>query len=156
MRSLSYWLARLDPVIRAESEEEIIVVLANRCRVEDEAVYASTSCVLSIQDGKVKVYGILGRGGKELLVVDTSKRSQAKLVSEPMSFDSVSSGLRVDTDVTVPSPATTDASSAFTDEFDDYFASPVSPINASSPQTYFDTKGFTIGNEKPNGPLDSL
>lgn len=160
METLSYWLARLEPVIRAESKGEIIVVLANRCGVEDEAVYAGTSCVLGIQDGEVKVYGILGRGEKELLVVDTSKRPQAKLVSEPTSFDSVSSGLSVDTDVTVPSPATTDASSAFTDEFDDYFASPVSPINANSPQTYFDTKRFSIGNEKPNekpnGPLETL
>jgi hypothetical protein len=85
METLSYWLARLEPIIRAETEGEIIVVLANRCGTEGEAVYAGTSAVLGIQSGEVKVYGILGRGEKELLVVDTNLRPQAKLISEPNS-----------------------------------------------------------------------
>lgn len=55
METLSYWLARLEPLIRAESEGEIIVVLANRTGIEDEAVYAGTSAVLGINDGEVKV-----------------------------------------------------------------------------------------------------
>jgi protein N-terminal amidase len=83
MDTLSYWLARLEPLIRAETEGEIIVVLANRCGAEDEAVYAGSSAVLGIHAGEVKVYGILGRGEKELLMVDTSKRPQAKLISQP-------------------------------------------------------------------------
>jgi hypothetical protein len=85
METLSYWLGRLEPVIRAETQGEIIVVFANRTGIEDDAVYAGTSAVLGIHDGEVKVYGILGRGEKELLVVDTNKRPQAKLVSEPNS-----------------------------------------------------------------------
>ncbi|KAH6684372.1 carbon-nitrogen hydrolase [Halenospora varia] len=85
METLSYWLARLEPVIRAETEGEIIVVLANRTGVEDDAVYAGTSAVLGINGGEVKVYGILGRGERELLVVDTNKKPKAKLVSEPNS-----------------------------------------------------------------------
>ncbi|PBP16608.1 hypothetical protein BUE80_DR012669 [Diplocarpon rosae] len=85
METLSYWLARLEPVIRAEGDGEIIVVLANRCGAEDGAVYAGTSAVLGIQSGEVKVYGILGRGERELLVVDTNCTPQAKLVSEPSS-----------------------------------------------------------------------
>jgi len=48
-------------------------------------VYAGTSAVLGIQDGEVRVYGLLGRGEKELLVVDTNERPQAKLISEPNS-----------------------------------------------------------------------
>lgn len=40
---------------------------------------------MGIHAGEVKVYGILGRGEKELLIVDTNKRPQAKLVSEPNS-----------------------------------------------------------------------
>jgi len=83
MDTLSYWLARLEPLIRAEMEDEIIVVLANRCGTEAEAVYAGSSAVLGIHAGEVKVYGILGRGEKELLVVDTDKRPQAKLISQP-------------------------------------------------------------------------
>lgn len=57
-------------------------MLANRTGVEGDAVYAGTSAVLGLQCGEVKLYGILGRGERELLMVDTSKRLQAKLVSE--------------------------------------------------------------------------
>jgi len=85
METLSYWLARLEPLIRAETEGEIIVVLANRCGSEGEATYAGTSAILGIHAGEVKVYGILGRGERELLVVDTNLRPQAKLISEPNS-----------------------------------------------------------------------
>jgi hypothetical protein len=88
MDTLSYWLARLEPLIRAETEGEIICVFANRTGTEEEAVYAGTSAVLGIHSGEVKVYGILGRGEKELLVVDTNKRPQAKLISEPNSLAS--------------------------------------------------------------------
>ncbi|RDW70097.1 hypothetical protein BP5796_08494 [Coleophoma crateriformis] len=83
MDTLSYWLARLEPLIRAETEEEIVVIFANRCGTEDEAVYAGTSAVLGIHAGEVKVYGILGRGEKELLVVDTQDKPKAKLIAEP-------------------------------------------------------------------------
>ncbi|OWO99810.1 hypothetical protein B2J93_6865 [Marssonina coronariae] len=82
METLSYWLARLEPLIRAEGDDEIIVVLANRCGTEGEAIYAGTSAVLGIQSGEVKVYGILGRGERELLVVDTKCTPQAKLISD--------------------------------------------------------------------------
>ncbi|RDL35217.1 uncharacterized protein BP5553_07148 [Venustampulla echinocandica] len=85
METLSYWLSRLEPVIRAETIGEIIVVIANRCGSEEEVVYAGTSTVLGINQGEVNVYGILGRGEKELLVVDTSIRPQARLISEPSS-----------------------------------------------------------------------
>jgi hypothetical protein len=80
--TLTYWVARLEPLIRAEGEGEIIVVLANRCGTEAEAVYAGTSCVLGIEDGEVKVYGILGRGEEGLLVADTTQPPQSKLVAE--------------------------------------------------------------------------
>ncbi|KAI5865647.1 carbon-nitrogen hydrolase [Durotheca rogersii] len=81
--TLMYWVTRLEPLIRYESEEEIIVIIANRTGIEDEAVYAGTSAVLGIQEGEVKVYGLLGRGEKELLVVDTDEPILAKLVYRP-------------------------------------------------------------------------
>ncbi|KAI1438235.1 carbon-nitrogen hydrolase [Xylaria sp. CBS 124048] len=83
METLTYWITRLEPLIRAETEEEIIVIFANRTGVEDEAVYAGTSAVLGIQNGEVTVYGLLGRGDKDLLVVDTDKSAFAKLVYRP-------------------------------------------------------------------------
>lgn len=83
METLTYWVQRLEPVIRAEQEEEIIFIFANRCGVEDDAVYAGTSAVLGIQNGEVSVYGLLGRGEKELLVVDTERPIFGKLVNRP-------------------------------------------------------------------------
>ncbi|KAI1138641.1 carbon-nitrogen hydrolase [Hypoxylon sp. FL0543] len=81
--TLTYWLTRLEPLIRAETEEEIIVIFANRTGVEDNAVYAGTSAVIGIQGGEVTVYGVLSRGAKELLVVDTKAPPYAKLVYRP-------------------------------------------------------------------------
>ncbi|KAI1762807.1 carbon-nitrogen hydrolase [Hypoxylon sp. FL1150] len=83
METLTYWVTRMEPLIRAESEEEIIVVFCNRTGVEDDAVYAGTSAVIGIQNGEVTVYGMLGRGQKELLIVDTKKPGFAKLVYRP-------------------------------------------------------------------------
>ncbi|KAF4992539.1 hypothetical protein FGRMN_7101 [Fusarium graminum] len=83
METLTYWVTRLEPLIRHESEDEIIVVFCNRCGNEDEALYAGTSAVIGIHDGEVKVYGLLGRGEKELLVVDTNNSPYAKLVYRP-------------------------------------------------------------------------
>jgi hypothetical protein len=81
--TLTYWVRRLEPVIRAESSEEVIVVFCNRCGIEDEVTYAGTSTVIGIKDGEVSVYGLLGRGVRELLIVDTDKPPFAKLVDRP-------------------------------------------------------------------------
>ncbi|KAI1505624.1 hypothetical protein F5X99DRAFT_428743 [Biscogniauxia marginata] len=83
MDTLTYWITRLEPLIRSENEEEIVVVFCNRTGIEDDAVYAGTSAVIGIKDGEVSVYGILGRGDKELLVVDTKAAPYAKLVYRP-------------------------------------------------------------------------
>lgn len=83
MNTLLYWVSRLEPIIRAESTEEVIVVFANRTGMEGEVTYAGTSAVIGIESGEVRVYGILGRGDKELLVVDTDAAPYAKLVYRP-------------------------------------------------------------------------
>ncbi|KAB5563163.1 carbon-nitrogen hydrolase [Coniochaeta sp. 2T2.1] len=83
VETLTYWVQRMEPVIRAEGDDEIIVVFANRCGVEGDAVYAGTSAVLGVQGGEVSVYGLLGRGSKELLIVNTDMPPFAKLVSRP-------------------------------------------------------------------------
>lgn len=141
METLSYWLTRLEPVIRAENVGEIIVVFANRTGTEEEATYAGTSAVLGIRNGEVRVYGILGRGEKELLVVDTDRRPQGKLVSGPtssiprmsrasstapstMTAESRDTELSVDTDLTTPMPKSTTPES-----LSPIAASPDSPEN---------------------------
>ncbi|KAK8063434.1 hypothetical protein PG996_008086 [Apiospora saccharicola] len=87
METLTYWVKRLEPLIRAENQDEIIIIFANRTGVEDDAVYAGTSAVIGIKHGEVSVYGILGRGDKELLVVDTSLPAFAKLLYRPEDED---------------------------------------------------------------------
>lgn len=145
METLSYWLARIEPLIRAETEGEIIVVFANRTGTEEEAVYAGTSAILGIQAGEVKVYGILGRGEKELLVVDTNKRPQAKLVSEPISTASVA---RQATACDKSDPSMNTATKAIpssdpkkhTQTIDD-IVTPLSPVDPSLPRGYFASSG---------------
>lgn len=70
----------MEPIIRAETDEEIIVIFCNRCGIEDETVYAGTSTVIGIKNGEVNVYGLLGRCQKSLLVVDTDTKPLGKLV----------------------------------------------------------------------------
>lgn len=70
----------MEPIIRAETDEEIIVIFCNRCGIEDETVYAGTSTVIGIKNGEVSVYGLLGRCQKSLLVVDTDTKPLGKLI----------------------------------------------------------------------------
>lgn len=83
METMTYWVQRLEPVIRSENEDEIIVIFANRCGIEDDVVYAGTSAVIGVKNGEVSVYGLLGRGVKELLIVNTDLPPFAKLVNRP-------------------------------------------------------------------------
>lgn len=80
MEALTYWAQRLEPVIRDESRDEVIIVFCNRSGIEGDAVYAGTSAVIGIHQGEVKVYGLLGRGVKELLVVDTDDAPLGNLI----------------------------------------------------------------------------
>jgi len=82
MQTLSYWLNRLEPIIRKESQGEIVVIIANRTGTDDKAVYAGTSCILGIHLGEIKVYGKLGRGEQQLLIADTAEPPVAKLTSQ--------------------------------------------------------------------------
>ena len=81
--TLLYWVSRFEPLIRAESNQEVILVFANRAGTETTATYAGSSAVCGIVSGEVRVYGILGRGETELLVVDTDTPPYAKLVLTP-------------------------------------------------------------------------
>ncbi|KAH8710709.1 Protein N-terminal amidase [Beauveria bassiana] len=83
METLTYWVTRLEPLIRENRKDEIIVVFANRCGIEGDVTYAGTSAVLGIHHGEVTVYGLLGRGEKELLVVDTTHPPYGKLLYHP-------------------------------------------------------------------------
>lgn len=80
LEALTYWVRRLEPVIRDESRDEIVFVFCNRTGIEGASVYSGTSAVIGIHQGEVKVYGLLGRGVKDLLVVDTDDPPLANLI----------------------------------------------------------------------------
>lgn len=80
METLTHWVQRLEPLISAELDREIIVVFCNRCGQEEECLYAGTSAIIGIKGGEVNVYGLAGRGTKEFLMADTSRPPFAKLV----------------------------------------------------------------------------
>ncbi|KAK8079098.1 hypothetical protein PG994_002905 [Apiospora phragmitis] len=104
METLTYWVTRLEPLIRTENDGEIIIVFCNRTGIEDDAVYAGTSAVIGIKDGEVNVYGILGRGEKELLVIDTDNAPYAKLIYRPDGDSAASSQLGDKSDAMKPPP----------------------------------------------------
>jgi protein N-terminal amidase len=135
METLAYWLTRLEPLIRAETEGEIIVVLANRCGMEEEVVYAGTSAVLGIQGGEVKVYGILGRGERELLVVDTNKRPQAKLISQPTPSVSHLRTKSSNRDSDISNPRTDSTYSTFSENSGQSSSTNVTNLSVTTSQT---------------------
>lgn len=79
IETLVYWVQRLEPLIHANKEEEVIVVFCNRAGSETEATYTGTSAVIGIKRGEVFVYGVLGRGVDDLLIVDTDHPPMSKL-----------------------------------------------------------------------------
>lgn len=79
METITYWLTRLMPLVDTKDKDEVIVVFANRTGWEGSATYVGTSTVVGIQNGEIRVYGMLGRGEKKLLVVDTDKPPFARL-----------------------------------------------------------------------------
>ncbi|OIW30393.1 carbon-nitrogen hydrolase [Coniochaeta ligniaria NRRL 30616] len=79
METLTYWVQRLEPLIAAELDKEIIVIFCNRCGQEAESLYAGTSAIVGIKGGEVSVYALAGRGTKEFLMADTSNPAFAKL-----------------------------------------------------------------------------
>ena len=79
VETLVYWVRRLEPVIRADREGEVIVAFCNRTGAEEGAIYTGTSAVIGIRQGEVSVYGILGRGAVDLLIVDTDCPPRYKL-----------------------------------------------------------------------------
>ena len=135
MDTLSYWLARLEPLIRAGKEGEIICVFANRTGTEEKVVYSGTSAVLGVRAGEVKVYGILGRGEKQLLVVDTEKPPKAKLIPNSLAFTSErrESAKYKDT--------VSDKSDRSGWSVDTEIISSFSPADPVSPHAYFAPKG---------------
>ncbi|KAF2484717.1 carbon-nitrogen hydrolase [Neohortaea acidophila] len=72
MQTIAYWIERMFPLF--EAEEEVVVVFANRCGVENPACYAGSSCVIKFHRGTIRMYErILGKGEEGVLVVDTAQ-----------------------------------------------------------------------------------
>lgn len=71
--TLGYWVGRLEPLV-AQGEREVLVVMVNRCGVEEPDVrYVGTSWVGKVGRGKVKIWGMMGKWEEGVLVVNTEE-----------------------------------------------------------------------------------
>ncbi|KAK8028973.1 N-terminal amidase [Apiospora marii] len=70
--TVNRWMKGLVPLLQRNTQHETIFVFANCSGIENgSTIYTGTSAILGIQCGEVRVYGILSRTDRELLVVDT-------------------------------------------------------------------------------------
>ncbi|KAF5873176.1 putative carbon-nitrogen hydrolase protein [Botrytis fragariae] len=69
LKVFAYWVERLRPLL--DANQEVVIVLANRCGSEADIRYVGTSTVLKIGKGSVRAWNLLGRGEQKCLVVDT-------------------------------------------------------------------------------------
>ena len=68
--SISYWIERFSPILDSRSRKPTTIIFANRCGSEGEALYAGSSTIMCMQDGKVTIYGALGRYEEKCLVTN--------------------------------------------------------------------------------------
>lgn len=101
LNTLTYWIERFSPIVASEREDEVVLVLANRCGTEpgtvagvsqgfgddgeDVVSYAGSSCVLVVKDGSIKIFNLLGKAEERLLVVDTQEVSVGRVLLLPES-----------------------------------------------------------------------
>lgn len=69
--TLSYWAARFQPLVDRMAEKQVVLVMANRTGVENDACYAGSSTVMRIRQGEVHLWDVLGKGEEGCLIVDT-------------------------------------------------------------------------------------
>jgi protein N-terminal amidase len=136
VETLVYWVQRLEPVISAKGNGEVIVVFCNRTGVEKDAIYTGTSAVIGIKQGEILVYGVLGRGVVDLLVVDTDCPPRYKLTdSNTAEPDKEGNQTRQ------PAPADPGIETAL-DRSDQPGGIPQSPTHLQNSVTNFNTLGF--------------
>ena len=70
MDTVTYWIERFSPFLRSRSESPTTVICANRCGHEGPVWYAGSSIIFSIQDGKVRVRGAVGRYEEKCFIVE--------------------------------------------------------------------------------------
>lgn len=67
--TIEYWISRFVPLLNADNC--VILVIGNRCGVEEDNVYTGTSMIARVGRGKFEVWDVCGRGQERLLIVDT-------------------------------------------------------------------------------------
>jgi protein N-terminal amidase len=77
--TIAYWVERFQPLVEAQGEEPVYVVLANRSGIEKGAVYAGSSTVMRIEKGEVALYDMAGKSDEVCLVVDLDDRPKFKV-----------------------------------------------------------------------------
>ena len=85
--TLSYWVARFEPLLAPSgADEEVVVVCANRTGEEGTAArigdvkYAGTSCVMGMKKcGECMLWDVMGRADEGVLVADTDEEPKYRI-----------------------------------------------------------------------------
>ena len=81
LATVAYWVERFQPLVEANGENPIYVILANRCGMEKGVCYAGSSTVMKIDNGVVSLYETAGKSEEKCLVVDLADRPKFQVRS---------------------------------------------------------------------------
>lgn len=79
--TVAYWVERFQPLVEANGETPVYVILANRCGMEKGVCYAGSSTVMKIDNGTVSLYETAGKSEEKCLVVDLADRPKFQVRS---------------------------------------------------------------------------
>ncbi|KIW09294.1 uncharacterized protein PV09_00211 [Verruconis gallopava] len=75
LETLSYWIERFSPLRENTEGRQTVIVVANRCGIEEDACYAGTSSVIRLDGrGAVEIFDLCGKNEERLMVVDLSTK----------------------------------------------------------------------------------
>ena len=79
--TIAYWVERFQPLVEANLEEPVYVIMANRSGMEKGVCYAGSSTVIKIDKGEVSLFETAGKSDERCLVVDLSDRPKFQVRS---------------------------------------------------------------------------
>lgn len=79
--TVAYWVERFQPLVEAQRDKPVYIVMANRCGMEKGVCYAGSSTVIKIEKGIVSLYETVGKSEEKCLVVDLTERPKFQVRS---------------------------------------------------------------------------
>lgn len=79
--TVAYWVERFQPLVEAQAEKPVYIIMANRCGMEKGVCYAGSSTVIRIEKGVVSLHETAGKSEEKCLVVDLAERPKFQVRS---------------------------------------------------------------------------